>query len=279
MRVRDLVPVWRLERWQQRRAHVALPADQGDRLPCDDLLRDIAALPDHWHGAGVCGTAALRAIAHAARSRHIAHSAETGVGKSTLLFSHLSAHHTVFALDDTGSSNSLQQVRESPLLNSANVTFVVGPTQQTLPQHAFGHHRLQLVLLDGPHGYPSPELEYYFFLRHLDEDAVLVIDDIHIPTIFRLFSFMKEEAMFDYLGRVSTTAFFRRNAASLVDPLGDNWWLQNFNRRRFPIRRLDRTRDLVPPRYRGNSAHYYDALTIRATGNVRRPSYFEGLGY
>jgi hypothetical protein len=266
MRVRDLVPLWRLERfhtlWQQRRAHLILPTDQGDHLPCDDLLRDIAALPDDWHGAGVCGTAALRAIAHTARARPIAHSAETGVGKSTLLLFHLSAHHTVFALDDTGSSNSLQQVCESPLLNSAHVTFVVGPTQQTLPQHAFGDHRLQLVFLDGPHGYPFPELEYYFFLPHLDEDAVLVIDDIHIPTIFRLFSFMREEAMFDYLGRASTTAFFRRNASALFDPLGDGWWLQNFNRRRFPIRRLDKI-----PRPRAASLSREFRALLRRSGD------------
>jgi len=111
----------------------------------------------------------------------------------------------------------------------------MGPTQETLPRHKFVD-RLQLVLLDGPHGYPFPELEYYFFYPHLDEDALLIIDDIHIPTIFRLFSFLREEEMFDFLGVASTTAFFRRNSAPLFNPLADGWWLQNYNRKRYPVR-------------------------------------------
>lgn len=35
-----------------------------------------------------------------------------------------------------------------------------GPTQAPLPGHAFTH-RLQLALIDGPHGCPFPNLEYY----------------------------------------------------------------------------------------------------------------------
>jgi hypothetical protein len=210
---------------------------------CEDILREIIALPEGWHTAGCCGSAPLRAIALEAQGRRIVHSAETGVGKSTLLLSHLSRHHTAFALDDPGGDNSLAKVRASPLLKREAVDFVTGPTQQTLPHHTFAD-RLQLVLIDGPHGYPFPELEYYFFYPHLDEDALLIIDDIHIPTVFRLFSFLREEEMFDFLGVASTTAFFRRNSTPLFNPLSDGWWLQSYNKRRFPMRKFGR--DFVP---------------------------------
>jgi predicted O-methyltransferase YrrM len=243
MKIRDVIPLWRLERMRDRWAQprrIALPTDTGGATAYDALVREIDALPSDWHGAGTCGPAPLRAIAHWAHSRRIRRSAETGTGKSTLLLSHVSADHTVFAIDDTGVSESFKNVRESPLLRRDAVTFVVGPTQQTLPRHEFGAEPLQLVLIDGPHGYPFPELEYYFFLPHLDEGALLILDDVHIPTIFRLFAFLREEAMFDLVGRVATTAFFRRNATPLFDPTGDGWWLQNFNRRRFPIREFDR---------------------------------------
>ena len=169
----------------------------------------------------------------------ITHSAETGVGKSTLLLSHMSQHHTVFALDDTGGSDSLAKVRTSPLLRREGVDFVIGPTQATLPRHTFTD-RLQLVFLDGPHAYPFPELEYYFFYPQLDEGGLLVIDDIQIPTIFRLFAFLREEAMFDFLGVASTTAYFRRNSTPTFDPQADGWWLQNYNKARYPVRALDR---------------------------------------
>jgi hypothetical protein len=125
------------------------------------------------------------------------------------------------------------------LLKSTRVDFIVGPTQQTLPKHTFTK-RLQLAFIDGPHGYPFPELEYHFLYPHLDEDGLLIIDDIHIPTVFRLFSFLREEKMFDFLGIASHTAFFRRNSTPLFDPFGDGWWMQNYNRNRFPIGRLDR---------------------------------------
>src|SRR5207248_10043252 len=139
--------------------------------------------------------------------------------------SHLSQHHIVFSLDDTGTWNSLKRVRESSLLRKGSVELVPGPTQQTLPRHAFSE-RLHLAFIDGPHGYPFPELEYYFLYPHLAEGALLVLDDIHIPTVFRLFAHLREDDMFDFLGIVGATAFFNRNGAELFDPLNDRWWAQ-----------------------------------------------------
>ena len=118
---------------------------------------------------------------------------------------------------------------------------------------------------DGPHGYPFPELEYYFFYPHLDEDALLVIDDIHIPTIFRLFSFLREEAMFDFLGVASTTAFFRRNSSPAFHPLGDGWWLQNYNKNRFPVQAFDRDIDLLAVKPMAAAAG--DTLEVVAFGS------------
>jgi hypothetical protein len=42
------------------------------------------------------------------------------------------------------------------------------------------------VLLDGPHGYPFPDMEYYFFYPHIKPRGHLVIDDIQIPSIGRM---------------------------------------------------------------------------------------------
>ncbi len=128
------------------------------------------------------------------KSGRIHHSVETGSGASTLLFSHLSEHHTVFALD--GGSGSIANIRRSPLLRPNVVTFVEGPTQATLPRHRFTES-LQLVLIDGPHGYPFPDLEYYFLYPHLETGALFILDDIHIPTVQNLFRFLRRDAMFE----------------------------------------------------------------------------------
>ena len=174
----------------------------------------------------------LRAIArYCDKKGEIARSVETGSGKTTLLFSHLSREHKVFAME--GDNRSITVVRDSPLLERSTVTFYEGPTQVTLPQHKF-EQKLQLALLDGPHGYPFPELEYYYLYPHLETNAMLLVDDIHIPTIRRLFEFLREDEMFRLQQVVDTTAFFVRTEAPLFDPLADGWWLQTYNKKRFP---------------------------------------------
>lgn len=199
------------------------------------VLRDVIDLPSQWHGAGTFRREALEKIFEHADGLGIQHSVETGTGKTTLLLSHLSAHHTVFAQDDSGEYESLKVVRESPILRRERVEFVLGPSQRTLPRHEF-KDKLQLVLIDGPHGYPFPELEYYYLYPELSEGGLLILDDINIPTIFNLFAFMREDRMFALIDVVETTAFFRRTGEQLFDPFGDGWWLQEYNRKRFPVR-------------------------------------------
>jgi hypothetical protein len=201
-------------------------------MPSDisPILQEVQRLAPGLHHAGTFSPAGLRAIARHAEAVPIQCSIETGSGASTLLLSHLSSDHTVFALDfGTGSIRSIER---SPLLRRQVVTFVEGPTQQTLPRHEF-KNRLQLALLDGPHGYPFPDLEYYFIYPHLDPGALLIVDDIHIPTITNLFDFLSEDAMFALQEIVENTAFFRRTDAPTFSPIGDGWETQRYNQRPF----------------------------------------------
>ena len=213
------------------------------------VLREILRLPSEWHGAGSLRADVLRSIARHGVDRQVRFSAETGTGKSTLLLSHLSPDHTVFAKDDRGDGDSLMNVQQSPVLRREGVRFVVGPTQRTLPRHQFDHS-LQLVLLDGPHGYPFPELEYYYIYPHLSENALLIVDDIQLPTVFNLFCFLREDEMFRHVETVHSTAFLVRTAAPVFNPLDDGWWLQNYNKKRYPVLAglspLERLKGTVP---------------------------------
>jgi hypothetical protein len=49
-----------------------------------------------------------------------------------------------------------------------------------------------------------------------------------------MFAFLKEDAMFELVELVRTTAFFRRTGAATRDPFGDGWWLQSYNTRAAP---------------------------------------------
>jgi hypothetical protein len=196
-------------------------------MAIEQLLQEIEKLPGLWHRAGSSNIDMLRAIVKYTQGQSIQYSAETGSGKSTLLLSHLSKEHLVFALNN---KDSIAAPHSSTLLNAEAVTFIEGPTQITLPQYTFSD-KLQLVLLDGPHGYPFPDLEYYFIYPHLDTNALLVIDDIHIATIRNLYHYLKRDRMFTFLGLVESTAFFRRTDSPMHDPLGDGWRDQSYNTR------------------------------------------------
>jgi hypothetical protein len=201
------------------------------RTAIPQLVQQISDLPPDWHGAGTVSATVLDAIVRHTEGREISHSLETGAGKTTLLFSHLSTDHRVFAKENE--NRSITVVLESPLLNRGVVDFIEGPTQQTLARYEFpAGYKLQLALLDGPHGYPFPELEYYYVYPHLDAGALLIVDDIHIPTIYRMFEVLREDEMFELVEVVGSTGFLRRTNAPVFAPLGDGWWMQNFNTRR-----------------------------------------------
>jgi hypothetical protein len=178
------------------------------------------------HGAGTVSRQVLDAIVRHASTRPIRASVETGCGATTLLISQLSENHTVFALDIAA---SVTNVRRSPLLREGVVTFIEGPSQLTLRQHSFSE-KLHLVLLDGPHAYPFPDLEYYTLYPHLATGALLILDDIQIPTINNLYRFLRRDRMFQLDEVVRSTAFFTRTDAPACDPLGDGWSEQGYNK-------------------------------------------------
>src|ERR1700680_4750926 len=95
------------------------------------VVRDITVIAPMLHTAGPMSPQVLKTIYRRIGHRRIQLSLETGSGASTLLLSHLSGKHLVFA-HEVG-SGSINNVRRSPLLNQHTVQFIEGPTQKTLP--------------------------------------------------------------------------------------------------------------------------------------------------
>jgi len=161
------------------------------------------------------------------------YTAETGCGRSTIFFSNLAKSHTYFCLDDrpSGAGSSIKYYEDSNLFLRENTTWVIGPTQETLPAHEHvGQY--DCVLIDGPHGYPFPDLEYFHFYPHIKEGGLLVIDDVQIASIGRMADILQEDAMWHLEEVVKTTAIFRRTAAETFWNRGDGWWQQGYNQRR-----------------------------------------------
>ena len=220
-----------------------------ERIPvsASELVDDIIAY-ELQHGAQAAGTVSERVLRKIVElsPKPLRYSAETGSGKTTVLLSHLADHHLCFTCDDRGiPRGSIDFVQNCPLFRFDKITFVLGPTQRTLPSYKFSH-MIDLALIDGAHGYPFPEMDYYFFYPHLRAGALLIVDDINIPTIRRLTQFLSEDEMFEQIHVEENTAFFRRTTAENFDPEGDGWYLQRFNTNRYkppdahPWRRIKR---------------------------------------
>jgi len=208
-----------------------------------DIVERILCVPAGFHQAGILGERPLRRIADYLRAMEPRRTAETGCGQSTLLFSHLSAEHLAFTAGPDNDDSSAR-VQTSELFNSRTTSFVYGPTQKTLPGHVFDAP-LDVALIDGPHGYPFPDLEYYYLYSHLRTGALLIVDDIQIPTIASMFSILVEDAMFELKEIVGTTGILERTGARTFPVDRDQWWQQGFNNepRKQSLRQLLRSRE------------------------------------
>lgn len=202
------------------------------------IMDAYSALPnaEAGHAAGAFVTAVLRRLEQILPAS-IENSAETGCGKSTILFSNISKRHKVFAFDDQNlEHSSVRYFRECPLTKLDRVEAIFGATQKTLPDY-HQHPAYDVVLLDGPHGYPFPDLEYFFFYPHIKPGGYLIVDDVAIPSIGRMADFLAEDEMFDLVEIIYFTAVFRRTSAPTFSPYADGWWEQRYNRRRISPKR------------------------------------------
>jgi len=152
-------------------------------------------------------------------------SVETGCGGSTIVLSHASDRHTAFALE--GKDQTITELRKHSDLRTGNVTFVEGETKHTLPPYRF-EGELDLALLDGPHAYPLPQIEFSYLFPWIRLGGWLVVDDIQIPSVYELFDFLRKESSVALEEVVVRTAFFRRVGA--VERSPDGWALQGINR-------------------------------------------------
>ena len=150
---------------------------------------------------------------------------ETGCGGSTIVLSHASDRHTAFAIE--GSDRTIAELRQHPDLRGEKVTFVEGETKDTLPQYQF-EGQFNLVLLDGPHAYPLPQIELAYLFPWIRLGGWLVVDDIQIPSVYEMFDFLRKESSVELEEVIVRTAFFRRTSVAGHSP--DGWALQGINR-------------------------------------------------
>jgi precorrin-6B methylase 2 len=175
-----------------------------------------------FHPWDAMAPAALSAILERSPFRS---TAETGCGGSSIVLSHASERHTTFAIN--GENRTIEELRKQSDLRAQHVTFVEGETRTTLPHYQF-EEELDLVLLDGPHAYPLPQIEFAYLFPRIRLGGWLVLDDVQIPSVYELFRFLTKESSVVLEEVAVRTAFFRRVSTADYGP--DGWTAQGINR-------------------------------------------------
>ena len=157
-------------------------------LHLDDVLSDPPLV--HFDGTRVWGLNedVLRYIDDTLKQD--ARTLETGCGRSTILFALRSSEHTCIEPSKQAIDliRDYCQKRNIPL---DHVHFIADYSQNVLPTLA--REELDLVLIDGGHGYPVPAIDWFYTAPMLKKGGVVIIDDVQLWTGLQLKRFLAEE--------------------------------------------------------------------------------------
>jgi hypothetical protein len=105
---------------------------------------------------------------------------ETGAGSSTIVFAAARADHETVT-PDAGEEARIREECERRGVDSSSVRFRIGPSHEVLP--ALEPRPLDLVLIDGAHGFPYPILDWWYLAPRLRVGGLMLLDDAYMPPV------------------------------------------------------------------------------------------------
>jgi hypothetical protein len=145
---------------------------------------------------------------------------ETGAGQSTLAFLTAGAVHTAV----TPSQSEADAIRRAALereLDTDRLAFAFGYSQDVLPGlMAERSTSLDVVLIDGGHGFPIPTVDWVYTAPKLKLGGLMIVDDVDLWTGQMLVDFMRAEACWKH----QTTLRGRTAVFRLVAPFQLREW-------------------------------------------------------
>ena len=116
---------------------------------------------------------------------------ETGAGISTILFAIKHTTH-ISVVPYAGEADRIRAYCLEHDIAIDRLNFEVGRSEVVLPRLTLPP--LDLVLIDGRHGFPTPFIDWYYTTQALRVGGLLVIDDTHLWTGYVLKRFLQSES-------------------------------------------------------------------------------------
>ena len=148
---------------------------------------------------------------------------ETGEGLSTLFFVMKGCEH-VCVSPNVGAIELIKQACSDLELSIASARFEVGWSERVLPPLDMG--RLDLVLIDGGHAFPTPMVDWYYTSGALRAGGLLVVDDVQLWPCRMVASFLAEEPGWELEADFSPRAMIFRKVDE--QPPSEDWLKQPY---------------------------------------------------
>jgi hypothetical protein len=105
---------------------------------------------------------------------------ETGSGASTIVFAAAGARHEAVT-PDAGEEARIRARCAELGVGSDEVDFRIGPSHEVLVR--WEPRPLDLVLIDGAHGFPYPILDWWHVASHVVPGGTVLLDDAYLPAV------------------------------------------------------------------------------------------------
>ncbi|MDQ6748783.1 MAG: class I SAM-dependent methyltransferase [Candidatus Dormibacteraeota bacterium] len=151
---------------------------------------------------------------------------ETGAGVSTILFAALGARHHCVCPDSDVVARITEYCRGKGVATDS-ITFVVDTSERALPAMALPP--LDLVLIDGRHGFPAPQIDWFYTAAALKVGGLVIVDDIQLWACRLLRDFLAAEPEWE-LSSESPERWSAFRKVTEGDVQGKEWTQQVYGR-------------------------------------------------
>lgn len=155
---------------------------------------------------------------------------ETGSGISTILFGGWGVQHRCVAPGQV-EIDAIADYCRAHDISLERVTFDVAPSDAALTVLPADDPPLDVVLIDGSHGFPVPMIDWYYGAGRLKRGGIVVVDDVHLPAVQILDQFLDLDPRWKSVKRDPKWVAYERLSDG---PVGEDWYMQPFYRQPDP---------------------------------------------
>jgi hypothetical protein len=148
---------------------------------------------------------------------------ETGSGASTVVFAARGAHHTAIS-PSADEHRRIADYCAASGISTEQVRFVDESSHTALER--LNGEPLDVVLIDGAHGFPFPMLDWYLVQGRIRVGGALIVDDAYIPAVNSLVSNLRDMRAWDLEAAPGgRTVVFRKKLADgpSFDAMAERW--------------------------------------------------------